>query len=262
MINILFIGDIVGEAGRQVVKENLAALRDEFDLDLVIANGENAAHGKGISERVYNSLLDYGIDVITMGNHTFSKDAIYRFIDDADNLVRPLNMEPLNIGKTYKIVDIKGLTLCVYNVLGNVFMSGTATSVFEATNELLKETKADLYFCDFHGEVTSEKIIYAYLYQNKLQAVMGTHTHVQTADERLIGNLAFISDAGMCGVYESVLGRDIEETIAKVVYQEDTRFTIAKGPAIFCGVITKIDEKAKKAVDIKRIQIRPYVFGV
>jgi len=262
MINVLFIGDIVGEAGRQVVKENITALKNEYQLDLVIANGENAAHGKGISERVYNNLLDYGIDVITMGNHTFSKDAIYRFIDDADNLVRPLNIEPLDIGNRYKIIDIKGVSLCIFNVLGNVFMNSTVASVFTVTNELLKETNADMYFCDFHGEVTSEKIIYAYLYQNKLQAVMGTHTHVQTADERLIGNLAFISDVGMCGVYESVLGRDIDETIARVVYQEDTRFTIAKGPAIFCGVIIKIDEKAKKACAISRVQIRPYVFGV
>ena len=257
MINILFIGDIVGVAGRKIVSEKIADLRKEYDIDVVIANGENSAHGKGISEKVYKQLLSYGIDIVTMGNHTFSKDCVFDFIDKAEHLVRPLNLEPLEVGFKYVSWKVKGKTLLVYNVLGNVFMSSAEESVFDLSEELLETVKADYYFCDFHGEATSEKIIYAYHFQDRLQAVIGTHTHVQTADERIIGKTAFISDVGMCGVYDSIIGRDIKEAISNMVYQEHTRYKIADGEAIFCGVVVRIDDKEDRAKEIIRIQIRP-----
>ncbi len=256
MIKILFIGDIVAQAGRNVVFNNISFLREEYAIDLVIANGENAAHGKGITEKIYKQLVNGGIDLITMGNHTFAKSAIFEFIGAADRMVRPLNLEPVNVGNYYKLVEIKGKSLCVFNVLGTVFMI-TEQSAFEATDAFLKQVKADIYLCDFHGEATSEKILYAFNYQDRIQAVIGTHTHVQTADERLIGNTAFISDVGMCGVYNSILGRDIDETKLRLVHQEKTHFKVAEGPAVLCAVVISIDEVTTRAVAIERIQLRP-----
>jgi metallophosphoesterase (TIGR00282 family) len=256
MIKLLFIGDIVSKVGRNVVKQNISSLRSSYEIDLVIANGENAAHGKGITEKLYKELIECGIEVITMGNHTFSKDNIFDFIEEADCLVRPLNLEPLDLGYCYALKVVKGQTICVYNVLGNVFMN-SEISPFGVTDQLLKAVKADIYICDFHGEATSEKILYAFNYQNKVQTVIGTHTHVQTADERLIGKLAFISDVGMCGAYYSVLGRDVQETMQRLVFKEATHFKVAEGPAIFCGVVVTIDEITKSAIAIERVQIRP-----
>ena len=257
MIQILFIGDIVGERGRNVVFNNISSLKEKYSVDLVIANGENSAHGKGITEKIYNQLISSGIDVLTMGNHTFAKAGIYDFINHADDMVRPINMEPYDVGQFYKLVEVKGQTICIYNVLGTIFMTGNEGSPYKTTDKLLKQIKADFYLCDFHGEATSEKAVYAYNYQEQIHAVIGTHTHIQTADERLIGNLAFISDVGMCGVYESVLGRDIQETIDRLIYNENTRFTVAKGPAIFCGLLISLNEETKKAEKVKRIQLRP-----
>ncbi len=257
MIKILFIGDIVGKSGRNVVLDNISSLRNKYDIDVVIANAENSAHGKGITQKIYQQLVDAKIDALTMGNHTFSKDMIYDFIDDAKVMVRPINMEPYNLGNNYLVLKVKNKRLCIYNVLGNVFMDVASTSCFKVTNDLLNKVDADYYLCDFHGEATSEKIAYAFHYQNRIHAVIGTHTHVQTADERIIGKMAFISDVGMCGAYESVLGRDVQETLQKIVLHDNTRYQVAEGPAIFCGVIITLDENTNRAVDITRLQIRP-----
>lgn len=257
MINILFIGDIVGKSGRNVVLDNISSLCSEYVIDLVIANGENAAHGKGLSYKNYLELKKGGVEVFTMGNHTFSKAIIFDFIDEVEDIVRPLNIEPIEYGKHYVLIEVNNIIICIFNVLGNIFMEYTCSSCFEATDKLLSEVKADIYFCDFHGEATSEKIAYAYNYQDKIQAIVGTHTHVQTADERIIGNLAFISDVGMCGAFHSILGRSVEETLTRIVKKEKTRYEVAYGPAIFCGAVISIDEQTKKAVAIRRIQIRP-----
>ena len=257
MIRILFFGDIVGQAGRNIVTSNISSLRESYKIDLVIANGENAAHGKGITEKIYKQLVGSGVDVITMGNHTFAKSTIYNFIENSDRLIRPLNMEPLNVGRNHIILDVKGKKICIFNVIGDVFMVSSGISPFDVTRSFLDEIKADIYFCDFHGEATSEKILYAFEFQKIIQIVVGTHTHVQTADERIIGKTAFISDVGMCGVYHSVLGRDVDETLARLVYRQETHFKVAEGPAILCAVVVEIDEESLKAVNIERIQIRP-----
>jgi 2',3'-cyclic-nucleotide 2'-phosphodiesterase len=257
MLKVLFVGDIVGASGRNVVIDHVSSLRDIHQIDLVIANAENAAHGKGLTKKLYQQLLGCGIDYLTMGNHTFAKADIYNFIQEADKMVRPINLEPYNIGNNYLVVDIKGIKLCIFNIQGNVFIDNTRGSCFALSQELLDEVKADLYFCDFHGEATSEKIAYAYHFKNQIHAIVGTHTHVQTADERLIEHTAFISDVGMCGAYESILGRDVNEALRKFVKNDQTRYEIADGPAIFCGVIITFDELQAQAVAIERIQIRP-----
>ena len=253
MIRVLFIGDIVGESGRKIVKQQLPQLKDENNIDFVIANGENAAHGKGITPKIFHELISYGIDVLTMGNHTYAKASIYDIIDD-QRLIRPLNMRPNDYGKGIRYFNINEQKIGIINLMGQAFMERDVEDPFEVFGNLQLDDIP--YIIDFHGETTSEKIIFAHFFHDFVSAVIGTHTHVQTADERLIDGCAFISDVGMCGTYDSILGRDIDEVFSSVLYKEKTHYQIATGPALFCGVI--IDIEGKNAVDIKRIQIRPY----
>lgn len=256
-MRILFVGDIVGACGRSVVMKQVPRWKKEKQVDLVIVNGENSAHGKGITRKIYHQLLDCGVDLITMGNHTFSKDTIYSFIEEADHLVRPVNLLPLEGGVGYRIVECKGLKVCVVNLMCEVFMVQVAASPFVCMNEILNEVEADVFFVDLHGEATSEKIAFSYFFEEEVAAVVGTHTHVQTADERVENGCAFISDVGMCGAYHSVIGRDIDEVLTRFTTKEKTRFKVAEGEALFCAVIIDIDEKTKRATAIERIQIRP-----
>jgi len=253
-MRILFIGDIVGRSGRQIVADLLPSLREQYSPDFVIANGENAAHGKGLTKKTFAFLMASGIDVMTLGNHAFSKDDIVNFIDDK-RLLRPINMEPFGLGHGFGFYQCQDKVIGVASVCGNVFMAESNTNVFKAIEPFF-EKPADIRIVDFHGEATSEKIAFTYLYANKLSAVIGTHTHVQTADERIIQGCGFLSDAGMCGPYESVLGRDIDEVLRKLADEEITRYTVAETPAIFCGVLLDFNEGGR-CVQIERLQVRP-----
>ncbi len=257
MIKVLFFGDIVGKAGRQCVATHIAALKQQYQPDLIIANGENAAHGKGITKRIYEELLAYGIDMITMGNHTFSKNDIFHFIDTADRLVRPGNMEPLEYGSCVRILPCKGKRVAICSISGEIFMNHVVESPFVCMERILNTTAADLYLVDLHGEATSEKIAFTYHFAGRVHAVVGTHTHVQTADERIVYGTAAISDLGMCGAYTSVLGRDVQEVITRFVTQEKTRYTIAEGEGICCGLCVTFDEVSNQAIHVERIQLRP-----
>jgi len=260
-MRILFIGDIVGKSGRDIVSSLLYTLKSEHKADLVIANGENSAHGKGITYKIYKQLLAEGVDYITMGNHTFSKSEILEHIDEMANLVIPYNHCKRSGGNYYKNIQYKGLKICLTNILGDVLMGETSISPYEAMNNVLEETKndnVDIYFVDFHAETTAEKRIFLEYFKNDIDIVVGTHTHIQTADEQIIDDCAFISDVGMCGSYYSVIGRDIKESVDQKVFGIKSQYTIAEGPAIFNGVIIDIDEKLKKPINIQRIQIRPW----
>ena len=256
-MNVLFIGDIVGKAGRLCVKEQLPKLKEQYHPDLIIANGESAAHGKGITKRIYTELLDQGIDMITMGNHTFSKNDIYTFIHEADRMVRPANMEPLHYGVSTRVLEVKGMRVAISNLCGETFMNNVVESPFTCMERILENVKADLHFVDLHGETTSEKMAFTYHFAGRVHAVVGTHTHVQTADERIVYGAAAISDLGMCGAYTSVLGRDVKEVITRFTEAVKTRYTVAEGPAIFCGLFVHFDENSKRAMDVERIQLRP-----
>ncbi|OCN03846.1 metallophosphoesterase [Erysipelotrichaceae bacterium MTC7] len=256
-MRILFVGDIVGSVGRNMVINNVARLKDELQLDLVIANGENSAHGKGITRKIYHALLNAGVDVITMGNHTYSKDPIFQFIDEAEQLVVPMNLDPDDRGQHYKVVEVNGYKVCICNVMGEVFMIEVNSSPFDCMKEILRNVEADFYFCDFHGEATSEKLAFAYYFKDDIHAVVGTHTHVQTADNRIIGNTAYISDVGMCGAYESIIGRDVNEVLTRFTTNEKTRFTVAEGEGMLNAVVIDFDEVHKCAIAIKRLQILP-----
>lgn len=257
-MRILFAGDVVGAVGRKMIADHVMKLKEEYNVDLVITNGENSAHGKGITYKIYNQLLSYGVDVITMGNHTFAKNTIFNFIEDADKMVRPMNLDPTDCGQYYKVVEVCGKRVCICNLMCEIFMYNVVDSPFHCMNDILDEVEADIYFVDLHGEATSEKTAFANVFKDKVQCVVGTHTHVQTADERIIGKCAFISDVGMCGAYDSIIGRDVEEVTTRFLTDEKTRFTVAEGEGMFNAVLVDIDEDKNSATKISRIQIRPY----
>ena len=255
-MNILFLGDIVGRPGRDIIFHYLPILKKDHGIDFTIVNGENAAHGKGITKRIYGSFKEAGIDVVTLGNHAFSKKEIVDYVDDCPDLVFPYNYAN-DLNKEPVIKEVNGLSICICNILGSAFMMENAMSAYKAMDEILAKYKADLYFVDLHAEATAEKLLFAHYYQDDLVAVVGTHTHVQTAEERLMGKLAYITDVGMNGVYDSIIGRDTEEMVDAIIHGEKTRYQIAEGPAILCGVVISIDDISRQATAIKRLQIRP-----
>lgn len=256
-MKLLFVGDVVGAVGRKMVFENVPRIRKEENIDLVICNAENAAHGKGITRKIYNQLINSQVDMITMGNHTFSKKNLEEIIDEMDKMVRPANMFPLEYGKGYRIFEYNGKRIALVNLIGEVFMVNVSESPFKKMEEILSKIEADIILVDLHAEATSEKIAFTYEFAKRCSVIVGTHTHVQTADERIVdGHCAAISDLGMCGPYHSVIGRDIDEILRRFKYQEQTRFTMAEGKGIFSGCIVEIDDETNQAISIKRIQIK------
>ena len=260
-MKILFIGDIVGKSGRDSVSSLLYSLKVEYNIDLTIANAENSAHGKGITLKIYNQLINDGVDYITMGNHSYSKSEINEHIVEMDRLIVPYNHEKRITNNFYKIIQYKEIKFCLTNILGLALMPESNLNPYDAFETVLKDTnneKIDFYFVDLHAETTAEKRIFAEYFKEKAKIIIGTHTHIQTADERMIEDVAFITDVGMCGAYESVIGRDIKESIDVNINHKKTHFNVANGDAIFCGCVIEIDEETKKPISIERIQLRPY----
>ena len=258
-MRILFIGDIVGKSGRDIVSSLLYSLKRDNDIDLVIANGENSAHGKGITYKIYRHFLDEGIDYITMGNHTYSKSEIISSMPLMDRLIVPYNHSQRQSSNFYRIIEKGKLRFCLCNILGETLIPEANMSPFQAFSEVLKQSeneKPDFYFVDLHAETTAEKRAFLEYFYDKAKVIVGTHTHVQTADEDIIHDCAFISDVGMCGPYDSIIGRDPQESIATLIYKEKTRYTVGSGPGIFCAVIIDIDEEKKIPAAISRIRIR------
>lgn len=252
-MKILFIGDIVGSSGRQIVADHLSTLIQEYDVDFVIANGENAAHGKGITKRIYNFLIDLGIDVITMGNHSFAKREIFDFYDECEHLLIPANIDPVSFGNYFKVYNVRNKKICVVNLYGEAFMNRVGDQPYSYMDIVLEDVAADYYFVDFHAESTSEKMFFAHLYQDKIDALVGTHTHVQTADERFIGQTAYITDVGMCGAIDSIIGRDFGELKENIIDGEKTYFEVASGASFLNAVLITIDDNTMMSKDIMRI---------
>ncbi|QIK57566.1 TIGR00282 family metallophosphoesterase [Erysipelothrix sp. HDW6A] len=254
-MRILFIGDIVGSSGRQIVVDHLSTIKDKYNIDFTIANAENSAHGKGITKKIYHQLKNAGTDCMTMGNHSFAKREIFDDYDECEDLLIPANIEPLDFGNFYKIYQVKGKSICVVNLYGEAFMNRVGDRPYPYMDEVLEETQCDYYFVDFHAESTSEKMLFAHVYQNDVDAVVGTHTHVQTADERLIGTCAYITDVGMCGAKESIIGRDVEELYNNVILGERTRFEVANGEAFLNAVIIDVDDETMTSTAITRLNL-------
>lgn len=251
-MKVLFIGDIVGGPGRKAVKKYICEVKKEHQFDYCIANGENAAGGSGITCVIAKELYSLGIHCITMGNHTWSKKEITNFIDDDPRLVRPANYPPEIPGKGSAIIDGR---LGVINLLGRVYMEPVDCPFKTLDNELEKIKKhVRAVIVDMHAEATSEKCALAWHADGRVSAVLGTHTHVQTADERILPfGTAFLTDVGMTGPYEGVIGVDRELVLEKFRYSMPVRFEVAKGKVQFNAVLLDIDEKTGKTVNISRV---------
>lgn len=257
-MNVLFVGDITGNTGMDKATAEIGRLRRQYKIDLVVANGENAAERNGITEKQFRDLRFSGVDVITMGNHTWANAEIYHFIDREESLIRPYNYPAGTAGRGYTIVDLGRMRVAVINLLGNVYIS-SLPSPFTMIDALLDEIKQQgvrVILIDLHAEATSEKIAFANYVDGKVSAVIGTHTHVQTADEMILPKgTAYISDVGMTGAIHSVLGVKTELSIQQFVTQIPVRFSHAEGEALLHGVIVEIDDKTGKATSIIRIQV-------
>ena len=260
-MRVLFLGDLVGRSGRSAVIDSLPGLRQRYSADFVIVNGENAAGGFGITEPILNELLDAGADVVTTGNHVWDQREALVFIERHDRLLRPLNYPQGTPGKgvgLYKAAN--GAEVLVINAQGRVFMADTDDPFRAIEHELgacgLK-IGADAIIIDFHAEATSEKEALAHFVDGRASAVIGTHTHVPTADEQILkGGTAYISDAGMCGDFDSVLGMDKEEPLSRFLTQiPSARFAPAQGVATICGIGIDIDDATGLARAIAPLRI-------
>ncbi|MCH7321014.1 TIGR00282 family metallophosphoesterase [Solibacillus sp. MA9] len=257
-MKVLFIGDIVGSIGRDAVATYLPRLKKKYNLDVVIANGENAAAGRGITRSIYNDLLQMGVDVITMGNHTWDNKDIFDFIDDADYLVRPANFSKDAPGRGVTQVTKNGVTISVINLHGRVFLP-PHEDPFAMGLELVEEARktSPVVFVDFHAEATSEKIALSWHLEGKASVVVGTHTHVQTADNRIYpGGTAYITDVGMTGPYDEVLGMGKDNVIYKFLTNMPARYEVPKkGREVLSAFFVEIDDKTGKAVRQERVLI-------
>lgn len=256
-MNILFVGDVVGKAGRAILYARLVSLKQTYKIDFTIVNAENIAHGKGMTLKLYEELLANGVDAITLGNHAYSKSDILAFIQKSKHIVRPLNMHPQTHGKGVQDFFIKGKTIRVINLIGSVFMDNVEETPFEAMYQLTRFNQGKIVIVDLHAEATSEKIAFAFQFKDECAAVLGTHTHVQTADERIMDGCAFISDVGMTGPFNSVIGRDVQEVLERFNGNYSKRFTVSEEPAQLCAVVIVVDDETLRSKEIHRIQIRP-----
>lgn len=252
-MKILFIGDIVGKVGRRIVKEKIPEYVKKYGIDFVIANGENATHGKGLNYHHYEELINSGVDVITLGNHYNSKTEISRYINKVDFVIRPANILNEFPGEGSAVYDVDGITIRVTNILGSAFINEQVNNPYYSMLDILNsEDQAVINIVDFHGEATAEKMCFALAFDGKVSAVLGTHTHVQTRDYRILKNgTAFISDVGMCGAYDAVLGFDKESVLKKTTYGEKSRFEVPdEGQGIFSAVVVDIDNITGLAKEI------------
>lgn len=257
MIKVLFIGDIIGKLGRQVCRQVLPELKRELAPDLIIANGENSAHGYGITEIVYKELLAMGVEAITMGNHVWDKKELIQkgIIDKLPLVIRPANYPPGVPGQDHLIVEKNGAKIAITNLSGRTFMK-SLDCPFQAIDKLLPSFKTNVVIVDMHAEATSEKCALAWHLNGRVSAVLGTHTHVMTADERILPDgTAFISDIGMVGAYDSIIGMDKKAILQRFLTQIPEKFEPAEsGAGLFNAVFLKIDSISGHTKEIKRVQ--------
>ncbi len=256
-MRILFIGDIVGRKARQYLKEALLDIKEKEEADWIIANGENAAGGSGLTEKVAKELFSAGIDIVTTGDHAFRKKEIITLFDKMD-ILRPLNFGSLAKGKGWLIKEKEGRKIAVINLLGRVFMQPVDCpfkAIRDILDKVIKETR--VIIVDFHAEATSEKGAMGHYLSGKVSAVLGTHTHIPTADKKILdGFTAFITDVGMTGPCDSVLGRRKEDIIEKLLTNMPTRFNLAEEDIRLQGALIDIKEDTGRAVSIKRVEYK------
>ncbi|MBR2616085.1 MAG: YmdB family metallophosphoesterase [Clostridia bacterium] len=254
---MLALGDVVGEAAGLFLRQTLPRFRRERGVDLILANGENSAVKGGIDRASTELLFSAGVDLITTGNHVFRQREIYDLLDGAGSLLRPCNFPAACPGVGHTVLSLSGLRILVINVQGTLFMEPLA-SPFETVEGILKkeEGRYDLAFCDFHGETTSEKKAFAYHFDSRLNAVFGTHTHVPTADLQVLpGGTAYISDLGMCGPRDSVLGMEKDGAIRKFITHMPTWYKVASGPREAWGALFEFDPDSGKCLSLEQVHL-------
>lgn len=254
-MKILAIGDLVGNSGIQELKKQLPTIQQAEKIDFIIVNGENAAEGMGLTQANFNDILALNIDVITMGNHTWGKKDIFKFIDHP-KIIRPANYPKGVVGKGYNIYSCEDKKIAVINLIGRVDVNVLSENPFIIAKELVNQlkNKVDMIFIDFHAEATAEKIAMGYFLDGQITAIFGTHTHVQTADEKILPKgTGYITDIGMTGPKYSVIGMDIQASIKRFETTLPERYKTATGECILNGVIFEIDESNNKVKSIKRL---------
>ena len=256
-MRILFIGDVVGEPGRRAIRELVPKLKSSEKLDFVIANSENIAAGSGVTPSLADELFDSGVDVLTSGDHIWKRKEVLDYIGISNRLLRPANYPEGAPGLGATVIKSEsGESVGVINLIGRVFMQSVDCPFKVAKKEVESlKRKSRIIIVDMHAEATSEKVALGWYLDGEVSAVIGTHTHIQTADEKILpGGTAFISDAGMTGPYDGVIGRKKEQILARFLSQMPTKFEMAEGDIQLHGVIVDIDSKTGKANSIKRIQ--------
>ena len=257
MLKVLFIGDIIGSAGRQAAEIFLPELRRQYAPNLIIANAENAAGGFGLTLPVYKELTEkLGIQILTGGNHIFDKKEIFKDIGAMPLLARPLNYPRCEYGEGFVLLDVEGMRVAVVNLLGRTFVETPLDCPFQSIDGFLRRSKAEAVLVDFHAEATSEKKAFGFYLDGRVSAVLGTHTHVQTADEQILdGGTGYLTDAGMCGAVKSNLGMNIESAQKRFMTGLKAKFEVAEqGAAEFNAVYLEIDVRGK-CTKIERIRL-------
>ena len=258
-LRILFLGDVFGEPGRKAVADLLPQLKERLAADFVIINGENAAAGRGLSPKLCIGLLRAGATVVTLGDHCWDQHELIAYMETEPRLLRPLNFPPGSPGQSSIVLDTDKGKVAVTCGMGRTFTNPPIENPFLALDREVTALRAEtpVIFVDFHAEATSEKIAMGRFLDGRVSAVIGTHTHVQTADETIFpGGTAYLTDAGMCGPEESVIGSEIQPVLRRFLTAMPVRFSVASGPVLVCGALVEIDPASGRALSITRIRER------
>ena len=257
-MRVLVLGDVMGRPARRAVRDLVPSLIEKEEIDLVIANAENSAGGMGVDIKSAKELLSAGVQVLTSGNHIWKKKEIYPFLDEQESLIRPANYPAGAPGKGWCVWQHNGLRALVINLQGRVFMPNHVDDPFRCVDEILKQqgSRSPVVIVDMHAEATSEKYAMGWYLDGRVSIVFGTHTHVQTADERILpGGTAYITDVGMCGPFDSVIGMEKETVIRGFITQLPRQFEVAQDNVVLQGIIADIDEENGKTRAIRRLRI-------
>lgn len=259
-MRILFFGDVVGEIGLRAIERDLSTLKKKLDADFVIVNGENTCKGSGLTYKEYEAFVNAGVDCITLGNHWHGRDQIDDYIQEADHLVRPLNLKGFVRGEGSSIFYSNGVFIQVTNILGQAFMKEAVDDPIESFESLLDETDPSeaclIHFVDFHADSTSEKKIFVEKFAGRVSAVIGTHTHVQTADETIINGTGYLTDCGYCGAANSIIGYTPSSVLSVLVDKEPGKFKVdIEGPVELDCVLIEIDENTGRCLSIEPMRI-------
>uniref|UniRef100_A0A7V3ZVJ6 TIGR00282 family metallophosphoesterase n=1 Tax=candidate division WOR-3 bacterium TaxID=2052148 RepID=A0A7V3ZVJ6_UNCW3 len=251
---ILFLGDVCGESGRKALVKGVKFLKERYKPDVIIVNGENAAGGFGITPQIVEDFLSLGIDCITLGDHAFDRKEIINYLEKENRIIRPLNYPPEAPGKGICILEKNNQLVIIINLIGRVFMKPLDCPFRRIDEELIKINNKKIIIVDFHAEATAEKKAMGYFLDGKVSAVLGTHTHIPTADEQILPKgTAYITDVGMCGAHDSILGMEIEDSLKRLLYGINYRLIPANTNLKVEGVIVEIDSATYKAKRIERI---------